>query len=43
VDALVACVRGFRDWGVDPDEWGARFMLDTELAWMHGRPPIGEL
>jgi len=43
VDMLVACVREFRDWGVDPDEWGARFMLDTELAWMHGRPAIADL
>jgi predicted nucleotidyltransferase len=43
VDALVTCVREFRDWGVDPDAWGARFMLDTELAWIHGRPAIADL
>ena len=43
VDALVACVRGFRDWGVDSDAWGGRFMVDTELAWMRGRPPIADL
>ena len=43
VEALVACVREFRDWGVDPSEWGARFMLDTELAWMRGRPSIADL
>ena len=43
VDALVTCVREFRDWGVDAEAWGARFMLDTELAWMHGRPAIADL
>ena len=43
VDTLVACVREFRDWGIDPDEWGARFMLDTELAWMQGHAAIADL
>lgn len=43
VDALVALVAGFRDWGVADQHWGTRFMLDTELAWLHGPLPIGEL
>jgi Nucleotidyltransferase domain len=43
VDRLVDLVRGFRDWGVADQSWGARFMVDTELAWMRGRPAIAEL
>jgi Nucleotidyltransferase domain len=43
VDALVALVAGFRDWGVTDQHWGTKFMLDTELAWLDGRPPIADL
>jgi hypothetical protein len=43
VETLVACVHDFRDWGVDPAEWGARFMIDTELAWMRSVPAIADL
>jgi predicted nucleotidyltransferase len=43
VDALVDPVAGFRDWGVADQHWGTRFMLDTELAWLDGRPPIADL
>jgi Nucleotidyltransferase domain len=43
VDALVALVAGFRDWGVVDQHWGTRFMLDTELAWLRGNPSIAEL
>jgi hypothetical protein len=43
VDRLVDLVRGFRDWGVAGHSWGARFMVDTELAWMRGRPAIADL
>jgi len=43
VDRLVNVIRDFRDWGVAGQSWGARFMVDTELAWMRGRPAIGEL
>ncbi len=43
VDALVDLVAGFRDWGVADQHWGTRFMLDTELAWLDGRPPIADL
>ena len=38
VDALVALVSGFRDWGVADQHWGTKFMLDTELAWLRGNP-----
>ena len=43
VDALFDLVAGFRDWGVADQHWGTRFMLDTELAWLDGRPPIADL
>ena len=43
VDALFDLVTGFRDWGVADQHWGARFMVDTELAWLRGRPPIADL
>ncbi len=43
VDALVALVSGFRDWGVADQHWGTKFMLDTELAWLRGNPSIAEL
>lgn len=45
VDALVAAVLGH--YGLDAAEvertWGTRFLLDTELTWQRGRPPIDEL
>ncbi len=43
VDALVALVSGFRDWGVADQHWGTKFMLDTELAWVRGNPSIADL
>jgi predicted nucleotidyltransferase len=43
VDGLVELVTAFRDWGVAGQHWGARFMVDTELAWLRGKPPIADL
>jgi predicted nucleotidyltransferase len=43
VDRLFELVTGFRDWEIGEPGWGARFMLDTELAWMHGAVSIAEL
>ena len=43
VDALFDVVAGWRDWGVADQHWGTRFMLDAELAWLDGRPPIADL
>ena len=43
VDSLFDLVTGWRDWGVADQHWGARFLLDTELAWVDGRAPIAEL
>jgi predicted nucleotidyltransferase len=43
VDELVALVRDFDDWDVAAQSWGARFMVDTELAWLDGRSAIADL
>jgi predicted nucleotidyltransferase len=43
VEALFGLVTNWRDWGVADQHWGTRFMLDTELAWLDGRPAIAEL
>ena len=42
VDALVRLVDELREWDDDPHGWGARFMVDTELAWMHGPPTAAD-
>lgn len=45
VDALVTSV--LEHFGHDPAEvertWGTNFLLDTELTWQRGRPPVDEL
>jgi predicted nucleotidyltransferase len=43
VEGLFALVTSWRDWGVTGQHWGTRFMLDTELAWLDGRPPVADL
>jgi predicted nucleotidyltransferase len=43
VGALFDLVTGFRDWGIGLLGWGARFIVDTELAWMRGAASIAEL
>jgi predicted nucleotidyltransferase len=43
VEALFDLVTSWRDWGVAGQHWGTKFMLDTELAWMAGRPGIADL
>ena len=45
VDALVSSVLdhfGHDEAGLERT-WGTRFLLDTELVWQHGRPPIDEV
>jgi predicted nucleotidyltransferase len=43
IDTLFGLVTGWRDWGVADQHWGTKFMLDTELAWLDGRPPVADL
>ena len=40
---LHGLVAGYADWPDGGISWGARFMLDTELAWLDGRAPVGDL
>ena len=41
-DALVHCVLGFRDWGVDESKWVPRFFEDVEWTWRVGKPGIAD-
>ena len=43
IEALHGLVAGYADWPDGGMSWGARFMLDTELAWLDGRAPVGDL
>jgi predicted nucleotidyltransferase len=36
-------ITNFRSWEGDPKQWPNHFMLDTELTWMNGSPPIDDL
>ncbi len=42
VEALFELVMTWRDWGVADQHWGTKFMLDTELAWLDGRPAAAD-
>jgi hypothetical protein len=35
-------IRGFRQWNDPPEPWNVRFMKDTELAWLEGKPYVGD-
>lgn len=39
---LYELVNGFREWNAGGVRWPQRFLLDTELAWMHGVTPIDD-
>jgi predicted nucleotidyltransferase len=43
VERFAALIRGFRGWEFEPIGWGAQFMLDSELNWLHSAPPIDDL
>ncbi|MFL5774999.1 MAG: nucleotidyltransferase domain-containing protein [Chloroflexota bacterium] len=43
VDSLFDLVTTWRDWGVAGQHWAAKFIRDTELAWLDARPPIADL
>ncbi len=40
VDAFCDRVLKFREWEMPPKGWPNRFMEDTELTWLNGRPPV---
>lgn len=35
-------VQSFRQWNDPPEPWNVRFIEDTELSWLHGKPYIGD-
>lgn len=39
-EALFACVRDWRDWGIPPQVAPGRFMIDSEWTWRNGRAPV---
>jgi hypothetical protein len=43
VELFTTAIREFRGWEIDPIGWGAQFMLDSELNWLHAPPPIDDL
>lgn len=43
VELFTTSIRAFRGWEVEPIGWGAQFMLDSELNWLHAPAPIDDL
>ena len=43
VDAFYETVRTFREWPDLISGWGDQFMLDSELNWLDGSPPVDDL
>jgi hypothetical protein len=40
---LWATVKNFRSWEGSEGSWAAQFMLDSELTWLGGEPPVEDL
>jgi hypothetical protein len=40
---LWATVRNFRSWEGSEGAWATQFMLDSELKWLDGEPPVDDL
>ncbi len=40
IDTFCDCILKFREWEMPPKGWPNRFMEDTELTWLNGRPPV---
>ncbi|HTV21122.1 MAG TPA: nucleotidyltransferase domain-containing protein, partial [Polyangiaceae bacterium] len=43
VERFATLIRSYRGWEIDPIGWGAQFMLDSELNWLHAPPPIDDV
>ena len=43
VDAFFELVRDFEPWPAPPTGWPTQFILDSELNWLSGDPPIDDL
>lgn len=43
VVAFYECVRNHRTWEVAETGWPNQFVLDSEMNWVHGMPPVDDL
>ncbi|MDU0330822.1 MULTISPECIES: hypothetical protein [Paenibacillus] len=43
IEAFYHSVRTFADWGEDDRSWPSRFMEDSELNWLTGLTPVGDI
>ncbi len=43
IEAFYQSVRTFADWGEDGRSWPSRFMEDSELNWLGGFTPVGDI
>jgi hypothetical protein len=43
INEFYQMVGNFRDWNMDPTRWGAQFMVDSEMNWLHGHTPVDDL
>jgi hypothetical protein len=43
VEGYYECVKGFRAWTTSTTPWPHQFMLDSELNWLDGSPPVDDL
>jgi hypothetical protein len=43
VDQFYETVKRFRDWETSDTLWANQFMLDSELNWLSGNPPVDDL
>lgn len=43
IEAFYQMIKTYQPWKENPNGWGAQFMLDSELNWIHGRAPIADI
>lgn len=43
VEEFYQMVKGWREWDESPNGWGHQFLMDSELNWMSGTPPVDDL
>ncbi|EOS58481.1 hypothetical protein SAMN02744124_04266 [Paenibacillus barengoltzii J12] len=43
IEAFYHSVRTFADWGEDDRSWPSRFMEDSEINWLTGLIPVGDI
>lgn len=41
--AFYECIKGFREWEVDPVFWSNRFMKESELTWLDDRTVVDDI